>query len=128
LHCHPAVLEAQVIGVPDSLYGEQVMAWLILRGDRFDVKATEDSLRKHCAGALPDFVACFGAKSSSFVELAPRVSDAARCNCNTSAAHLSHFKVPKYFQFTKEFPVTVTGKVRKVELREAAKKLLGIDS
>ena len=37
---------------------------------------------------------------------------------------LAHFKVPKFFHFTNEFPVTVTGKVRKVEMREMAKKIL----
>jgi fatty-acyl-CoA synthase len=28
LHCHPAVAEAQVIGVPSEKYGEEVMAWV----------------------------------------------------------------------------------------------------
>ncbi len=40
--------------------------------------------------------------------------------------HLAHFKVPKFFHFTSDFPVTVTGKVRKVEMREMAKKMLGL--
>jgi acyl-CoA synthetase (AMP-forming)/AMP-acid ligase II len=42
--------------------------------------------------------------------------------------HLAHFKVPKFFHFTNHFPVTVTGKVRKVELRDMAKKLLGLQN
>ena len=45
---------------------------------------------------------------------------------NRLAGHLAHFKVPKFFHFTNEFPVTVTGKVRKVEMREMAKKILGL--
>ena len=45
---------------------------------------------------------------------------------NRLAGHLAHFKVPKFFHFTNEFPVTVTGKVRKVEMREMAKKMLGL--
>jgi acyl-coenzyme A synthetase/AMP-(fatty) acid ligase len=40
------------------------------------------------------------------------------------AEHLAHFKVPKYFHFTSDFPVTVTGKVRKVEMRDMARKIL----
>jgi len=34
---------------------------------------------------------------------------------------ISRFKVPKYIFFTKEFPMTASGKIRKVELREMAK-------
>jgi fatty-acyl-CoA synthase len=31
---------------------------------------------------------------------------------------IAHFKIPKYYKFTDDFPMTVTGKVRKVEMRE----------
>jgi len=30
---------------------------------------------------------------------------------------ISHFKIPRYVRFVEEFPMTVTGKVRKVEMR-----------
>ena len=30
----------------------------------------------------------------------------------------AHYKVPRYVKFVDEFPMTVTGKVRKVEMRE----------
>ena len=33
---------------------------------------------------------------------------------------LSHFKIPQYVRFTKEFPLTVTGKIQKFRLRELA--------
>ena len=33
---------------------------------------------------------------------------------------LAKFKVPKYIAFVDEFPMTVTGKVKKFELREQA--------
>merc|ERR1711990_1426688 len=33
---------------------------------------------------------------------------------------LSRYKVPKYFKFVSEFPKTVTGKIKKFELREMA--------
>jgi len=35
---------------------------------------------------------------------------------------ISRFKIPKYIFFTSEFPMTASGKIRKVELREIAKK------
>jgi fatty-acyl-CoA synthase len=78
---HAAVGSAQVIGVPDTLYGEELMAWVIVReGATVD----EDELRAFCR------------------------------------ARLAHFKVPRYWQFVTEFPMTVTGKVQKFKMRELA--------
>ena len=37
---------------------------------------------------------------------------------------LAHYKVPRYVQVIEEFPMTVTGKVRKVDLRARAMDLL----
>jgi fatty-acyl-CoA synthase len=39
-------------------------------------------------------------------------------------ARLAAFKVPRYWQFTEAFPMTVTGKVQKYRLRELAVELL----
>ncbi len=37
---------------------------------------------------------------------------------------LAHYKIPRYVHVVDEFPMTVTGKVRKVEMREQAIALL----
>jgi fatty-acyl-CoA synthase len=37
------------------------------------------------------------------------------------------YKIPRYWKFVESFPMTVTGKVRKVEMREAAVKELGLE-
>ena len=39
---------------------------------------------------------------------------------------LAHYKVPRYVHLTDEFPMTVTGKVRKFEMRERSVELLGL--
>ena len=39
---------------------------------------------------------------------------------------IAHFKVPRYVATTDTFPMTVTGKIRKVELREMAIEQLGL--
>jgi fatty-acyl-CoA synthase len=39
---------------------------------------------------------------------------------------LAHYKIPRYVHVVDEFPMTVTGKVRKVEMREMAKEILGL--
>jgi fatty-acyl-CoA synthase len=41
---------------------------------------------------------------------------------------LAHYKVPRYVQVVEEFPMTVTGKVRKVEMREKSVELLGLQA
>ena len=43
------------------------------------------------------------------------------------AGQLAHYKVPRYLHLTDEFPMTVTGKVRKVEMRERSIELLRLD-
>ena len=54
---------------------------------------------------------------------------------NTSAEELqdfckrqiAHYKVPKFWKMVDSFPMTVTGKVRKIEMREQAIKELGLE-
>jgi fatty-acyl-CoA synthase len=41
---------------------------------------------------------------------------------------LAHFKIPRYVHIVDEFPMTVTGKVRKIEMRERAVELLGLQT
>ena len=40
--------------------------------------------------------------------------------------HLAHYKIPRYVHIVDGFPMTVTGKVRKVEMREQAVEILGL--
>ena len=89
LYTHPDILDAQVIGVPDDKYGEELMVWVRLRAGA--PALTAESLREFCAGQL------------------------------------AHYKIPRYVHIADEFPMTVTGKVRKVEMRERAVEILGLD-
>jgi fatty-acyl-CoA synthase len=90
LYTHPDILDAQVIGVPDARYGEELMVWVRLRPGAQAL--TAESLREFCRGQL------------------------------------AHYKVPRYVHIVDEFPMTVTGKVRKVEMRERAVEILGLDA
>jgi fatty-acyl-CoA synthase len=42
------------------------------------------------------------------------------------AGKLAHYKVPRYVHVVDGFPMTVTGKVRKVEMREKAVEILDL--
>jgi fatty-acyl-CoA synthase len=40
---------------------------------------------------------------------------------------IAHYKIPKYWKFVNSFPMTVTGKIRKVEMREISIEELGLE-
>lgn len=52
LYQHPKVEEAEVFGVPDPRYGEEVCAWIKLRDGE---KATADEIRAFCEGKIAHF-------------------------------------------------------------------------
>jgi fatty-acyl-CoA synthase len=42
------------------------------------------------------------------------------------AGKLAHYKIPRYVHIVDEFPMTITGKIRKVEMREVSVELLDL--
>ena len=52
LHTCPAIADVQVVGVPDAKFGEQVMAWIILRKGH---ELTPEAVKKFCKGEIADF-------------------------------------------------------------------------
>ncbi|HEX5524595.1 MAG TPA: AMP-binding protein [Pedococcus sp.] len=88
LYTHPDVLDAQVVGVPDAKYGEELCAWIRMREGATPL--TAEAVRAFATGKL------------------------------------AHYKIPRYVHIVDEFPMTVTGKVRKVEMREKSVAELGL--
>jgi fatty-acyl-CoA synthase len=88
LYTHPDIADVQVIGVPDERYGEELMAWVVMRPGAEAL--TTEGVRAFCQGKL------------------------------------AHYKVPRYVHIVDGFPMTVTGKIRKVEMRADAAQILGL--
>ncbi len=88
LYSHPDIADVQVIGVPDPRYGEELMAWVVMRPGVQPL--TAEGVRTFCEGRL------------------------------------AHYKVPRYVHVVDGFPMTVTGKIRKVEMRAEAFEILGL--
>jgi fatty-acyl-CoA synthase len=39
---------------------------------------------------------------------------------------IAHYKIPRYIRFVESFPMTVTGKIQKFQIREQMKQSLGL--
>jgi fatty-acyl-CoA synthase len=67
----------------------------------------------------------YGEELMAWVRLRPGADplaiDELRAFCE---GKLAHYKIPRYLHLTDEFPMTVTGKIRKVEMREQSIELL----
>lgn len=89
LYTHPDIEDAQVIGVPDARYGEEICAWLRMRPGAQPLDA--DAIREF------------------------------------TADRLAHFKIPRYIHIVDEFPMTITGKVRKIDMRAESIRIFGLE-
>jgi fatty-acyl-CoA synthase len=52
LYSHPDISDVQVIGVPDSRYGEELMAWVVPRGG---ATVDTDSVHEFCRGRIAHY-------------------------------------------------------------------------
>jgi len=70
----------------------------------------------------------YGEEVMAWVRLAPGAAQDERVLERCCRERLATYKVPRYWRFVEEFPMTVTGKVQKYRLREMAVELLGLQA
>jgi fatty-acyl-CoA synthase len=52
LYGHPDIADVQVVGVPDARYGEELCAWVVMRGG---AELSDEDVREFCRGRLAHF-------------------------------------------------------------------------
>ncbi len=82
LTAHPAVLECSVVGIPDSLRGQAIKAFVVLAPEYKPSKELKKELKKFCN------------------------------------ARISNYKWIRFIDFVSEMPKTISGKIKKRDLRE----------
>jgi fatty-acyl-CoA synthase len=109
-------IKDMVIRGGENIYPREVEEFLYTHPDIADVQVV----------GVPD--PRYGEELAAWVRLRPGApeltAEAVREFCRDK---LAHYKIPRYVVAVDEFPMTVTGKVRKVEMRERSAELLGLD-
>jgi fatty-acyl-CoA synthase len=110
-------IKDMVIRGGENIYPREVEEFLYGHPDIADVQVV----------GVPD--ERYGEELCAWVRLregaAPLTAEALREFCR---GRLAHYKVPRYVHCAEEFPMTVTGKIRKVEMRERSVELLGLSA
>ncbi|WP_406084012.1 AMP-binding protein [Streptomyces virginiae] len=106
-------IKDMVIRGGENLYPREIEEFLHAHPDVLDVQVI----------GVPD--PKYGEELMAWVRMRegaePLTAQAVRAYC---AGRLAHFKIPRYVHVVEEFPMTVTGKIRKIEMRAMATRLL----
>jgi fatty-acyl-CoA synthase len=103
-----------VIRGGENIYPREIEEFLIGLPEVEDVAVFGVPDRKYGE----ELVACVRLASGASLD-----EDGVRSFCR---GRIAHFKVPRYVRFVDEFPMTVTGKVQKFKMRDAAVDELGL--
>lgn len=105
---------------------------LIIRGgENISPKEIEDFLIVHEGVSDVQVIGVYSEKYGE--EVMAWIKPRPGYNVSTESLHtyckgrIATFKIPRYWKFVDAFPMTVTGKIRKIEMREISEKELGLD-
>jgi fatty-acyl-CoA synthase len=110
-------IKDMVIRGGENIYPREIEEFLYAHPDIEDVQVI----------GVPDQK--YGEELCAWVKLrsgaSPLDAEAVREYCS---GRLSHYKIPRYVMVVDDFPMTVTGKIRKVAMREESTERLGLSS
>ena len=110
-------IKDMVIRGGENIYPREIEEFLYTHPDIEDVQVI----------GVPD--QRYGEELAAWVKLRPDADplDAAKVR-EFATGKLAHYKIPRYVLLVDEFPMTVTGKIRKVQMREETAEKLGLES
>jgi len=108
-------IKDMVIRGGENIYPREIEEFLLTHPDIEDVQVV----------GVPDEK--YGEELCAWVRMrADRVVLDAVAIRTFASGRLAHYKIPRYVHVVDSFPMTVTGKVRKIDMREQAMELLGL--
>ncbi|GAC1586209.1 MAG: AMP-binding protein [Acidimicrobiales bacterium] len=105
-------IKDMIIRGGENVYPREVEEFLYGHPDIVDVQVV----------GIPDVK--YGEELVAWVQVRPGATVTREDIAAYCAGRIAHFKIPRYVHVTKEFPMTVTGKVQKFKMREVSIGLL----
>jgi fatty-acyl-CoA synthase len=109
-------IKDMVIRGGENIYPREIEEFLFTHPDIEDVQVI----------GVPDVK--YGEQLCAWIKMragtGPLDADAVR---EFATGKLAHYKIPAYIKVVEEFPMTVTGKIRKAEMREHSTKEMGLE-
>ena len=105
---------------------------LIIRGgENISPKEIEDFLIVHEGVSDVQVIGVYsekyGEEVMAWIKPRPGYNVSAESLHTYCKGRIATFKIPRYWKFVDAFPMTVTGKIRKIEMQEISEKELGLD-
>ncbi|WP_415899670.1 AMP-binding protein [Neptuniibacter sp. QD48_11] len=109
-------IKDMVIRGGENIYPKEIEEFLYTHPAISDVQVT----------GVPD--PQFGEELVAWIKLTPQADNVSEEELKSFCqGAISHFKIPRYFKFVENFPMTVTGKIQKFKMREISIEELGLD-
>jgi len=109
-------IKDMVIRGGENVYPREIEEFLYTHPDVADVQVI----------GVPDVK--YGEELMAWIKPAPGATIDLASVQDFCRGKIAHYKIPRYVKVVDEFPMTVTGKVRKVEMRERSVAELGLES
>jgi fatty-acyl-CoA synthase len=109
-------IKDMIIRGGENVYPREIEEFLYTNPDVVDVQVI----------GVPD--AKYGEEIMAWIQARPGAAvdvHTVRAFCE---GRIAHYKIPRYVHVTDEFPMTITGKIQKYKMREAAIEFLGLQS
>jgi fatty-acyl-CoA synthase len=110
-------IKDMVIRGGENIYPREVEEFFYTHPDILDVQVV----------GVPDVK--YGEELMAWIQMRPGAEPLTADKVREFATgRLAHYKIPRYVHITSDFPMTVTGKIRKVEMRERSAEILGLNA